>query len=553
MSYKNKEIKNTESMLNDRLLDFIIEENGIENIIDDLDLDMDRPALDSWVVNDYRKLNGNTYIDEFLDMYSHTLSPLEMEILNQKSISHISMFEMVKISGSKIYIEDRLDDNKSYTITDESISNVLLEGDYILARIAKIRGGYHFIDDVEYVPSSITDILYESIIIFFNRERIQDPNLEIKTYLKKYSLDIYYIYRDCLENHLDETDEDIPTVISDIAEFQGYAIENFPKEYHIYMTNLMEIFEYSLMDMNLSLHDINMIDIPEFFRDGVRDGFIKSKEDYNSYINTLKAYLIYLGPSNPEYKTTYNQVIEISKNRFKYMDKLKNDNFDYDYDRMLVSTINNRLSNDALDFVGDLDRFLIFVMEFEIELTEKRKEIRKNELLSINKLLKLSQPFLNSRPNQKDSRIIDLLYNLTLALNLTRIVDNSMVITEKGKNFFKLRDEEKFAIGLSYIWNKDFLPIKLKDDVIDRFLDLEYDSLEELMEHITKTDTKKVVLTTGFIRYLILIGIVEFNKEFQIGFTSLGNLIYRYMLSIKDKGTRVISLQAYKERKTEEG
>lgn len=553
MTYKDKEIKSTESMLNDRLLDFVTEENKMEDILEDLDLDMDRLPLDSWIISDYVKSNDKTYIDEFLETYSHSLSPLEIEILKQKSLSHISMFEMVEISGNKIYVEDRLDDGKSYTIIDESISNILLEGDCILARIAKIRGQYHFIDDVEYVPPSITGILYENILVHFNRERIKDPSLDIKTYLKKYSLDIYSLYRDCLTNHLDETDEDIPAIISDIAEFQEYAIENFPKDYHIYMTNLMEIFEYSFMDKNLNLHDINMIDIAKFFREGVRDGFIKSKEDYNSYIDALKAYLVYLGPASPQYKTTYNQVIEISKNRFKYMDKLKNNNFDYDYDRMLVSTINNRLSNDSLDFVGDLDRFLIFVMEFELDLTDKRKEIRRKDLLSMNKLLRLAQPFLSSRPSQKDSRIIDLLYNLSLSLKLTRIVDSRMIISEKGKNFFKLRDEEKFAIGFSYIWNKDFLPAKLKDEVIDRFLDLEYQSLDELMDHITKADTKKVVLTTGFIRYLILIGIVEFNKEFEIRFTSLGNLIYRYMLSVKDKETGVISLQAYKERKTEEG
>lgn len=514
-NYKYREIRKTESRLNDRLLNFIMEKNEMNHFMDGLDIG--KPPLDNWIISDYKKINGNTYIDEFLELYAHTLDPLEIEILNQKSISHISMFEMTKISGNKIYIEDQLDDTKSYTIIDDSISNVLLEGDYILARVASIRGQYIFIGDVEYIPSSIISELYERILIYFNRERMNKPNLEIKNYLKRYSLDIYALYKECLADHMEETEDEIPLIISDISDFQEYAIDHFPKDYHIYMTNLMEIFEYTLMDKELTLQDIDQIDIAQFFKDAIEDGFIKSKEDYHSYLDTLKAYLIFLGPSNPEYKATYNQLIEISKNRFKYMDHLKNNNFNYDYDRMLVSTITNRLSTDALTFVGDLDRFLIFVMEFEIELTEKKKEIRKKELLSINKLLKLSQPFSNSRPSQKDSKIIPLLYHLTLALNLTMIIDQRMVITEKGKNFFKLRDEEKYAIAFSYVWQKDSEPTQRKDDA------------------------------------LILMGVTESHKEdSDIAFTSLGRLIYRYITRIKEKETRVISFQSYKEKKTEE-
>ena len=529
---KYREIKNTETQINDRLLKFIIEKKEIEDIVEELNfastnlkIELNKPPLDNWISSDYIKLNGNTFIDEFLELYSHTLKPLEIEILNQKLISHISMFEILRIDSNRIYIEDNFD-SKFYTVIDESIGNVLLEGDFILARVAKVRGEYIFIGDIEYVPSSIKNRFLESIFIHFNRERFTQPNLELQKFLKRYSLDIYSIYRDCLIYHMDDTEDDIPVIISDITEFQEYALDNFPTNYHIHMTNLMEIFEYGLMDKELSLQDINEINLDDFFKSAIKDGFINSKEDYNSYLETLKIYLTFLGPGNPEYKESYNHIIEISKNRFKYMSSLKNTNFNYKYDRMLVSTISNRLNQPSLTLVGDLDRFLIYVMEFEVDLTPKRKEIKKKELLSLNKLLKLSNSFNSSRPSQSNSQIINLLYHLSLDYNLTKVIDNNLRITDKGKNFFKLKDEEKYAVALSYIFS---LPktnsLKIDND-------------------ISHLETGGSVFT--------LLGMVEYDKNYALRVTSLGKIIYKYMESLKDDQKKIIDLKSYKEKKIEE-
>lgn len=558
-NYKYKEIKRTESILNERILDFIKDKNEVNNIIDNLDIDT--PPLDNWITSDYVKANGRTYIDEFLESYAHTLDSLEIEILKEKLKSHISMFELININGKQVTIEDKLDKSKSYIVIDDSLEGIILEGDYFLARIANIKGKNIFIGEAEYIPPSIIDRFYESIFLYFNRERVDKPNLNIKDYLKSYSLDVYTLYRESLVYHMEDIEDDVPPIIADIADFQDYAIENHPRHYHIYMTNLMEIFEYSLNDKDLSLIDINQIDLDRFFKGAIKDGFISSKEDYNSYLDALKAYLIFLGPSSPDYKESYNKVVEISNNRFKYMNKLKDANFIYDYDRMLVSTINGRLSSNAMTFVGDLDRFLIFAMEFEIGLTPKRKEIQRKELHSLNSLIKLSYPFISERPSQKDSRIIELFYHLTLDLNLTMIEDRKMLITEKGKNFFKLKDEEKFAIAFSYIWDKDFIKglatpktvsIKLEDKVVDKFLNLEYKSVDQLVDDILDPKTKRFVLATGFIRYLVLMDLAQYDKEFDIAFTSLGRLMYKYMLNIKGRERGVISFKEYREQKTKE-
>lgn len=523
---KYREIRKTEDQLNDRLLDFIIEKNDLNNFI--YNLDIDKPPLDNWIINDYIKLNGTSYIDEFLELYSHSLDSLEIEILQQKSISYISIFEIVKISGNTILIEDKLN-RKSYKITDDSIRTILLEGDHILARVAKIRGQYIFIGEVEYIPSSIMDEFYESILIYFNQERINNPNLEIKNFLKRYSLDIYSIYRECLADHMDEVEDDIPPIISDITDFQEYAIENFPKDYHIYMTNLMEIFEYKLADDDLSLVDINKIDLDDFFKEAIDDGFISSKDDFNLYLNSLKAYLKFLSQGNPDFRSSYNQIIEISSNRFKYMLKLKDDNFNYDYDRMLASAISNKLDRKSLGFIWDLDRFLIFAMEFEIELTKKKKKIGKKELLSINKLLNLSEPLTKSRPSQKDSKIINILYHLTLGLGLTRINDCKMLITDKGKNFFKLRDEEKYATAFSFI-QKKYSSYGLADNLTDNLATFDPDLVDDLL----------------------LMNIVDYDVDFNIGFTSLGRLIFKYLINIKGQESKLINFEDYKEKKTKE-
>lgn len=554
-SYKYKQIRKTESILNDRLFTFILENNPTENLLDEIELD--RSPLDSWIMSDYINTNGNTYIEEFINLYGHTLEPLEIEILHQKLLSYVTMFEVTAITGSKIEIVDRLN-LKTYSIIDETIRNILSIGDHILSRLGKVWGEYIFIGQVEYIPTPITDDLFDNIFIYFNRARTNNPELQMEGYLKKHSLDIYSIYKECLVIHMEESEDDIPSIITDIAVFQEYAVDNFPHNYHIHMTNLMEIFEFELMEKELSLQDIDKVDIEKFFINAIKDGFIVSKEDYNSYIDTLKAYLKFLGPSNPKYKETYNRVIQISNNRFKYMSKLQNTNFDYSYDRMLVSVISNRLNDEALTLVGDIDRFLIFAMEFEIGLTPKRKEIQKKELLSLNQLLRHSYPFLNSRPSQKDSRIINLLYHLTLDLGLTAISKDKMVITPKGKNFFKLRDEEKFAIALPYIWSKDFIKNisaprgfswKISDEIIEKFLNFEYTSLADLFKDIPDKKTRKSILATGYVRNLILLGLLEYNDDFQVEITSLGRLIYRYMLSIKDKKTLVINMEEYKEKK----
>ena len=169
--------------------------------------------------------------------------------------------------------------------------------------------------------------------------------------------------------------------------------------------------------------------------------------------------------------------------------------------------------------------------------------------------------FNNSRPKQGDSKLIQLFYHLSLKSGLVSIVDTRMVITSKGKNFFKLKDQEKYTIILSYIWTKEFirqvslpkkLQMKIDDFLLDKILKLEFDNLDDLISEISHIEVRKSLLQTGFVSYLMLLGIVDFNKDSLLTFTSLGKSVYKYMLSIKGKQRNVINMEAYKDRRTKE-
>ena len=86
-----------------------------------------------------------------------------------------------------------------------------------------------------------------------------------------------------------------------------------------------------------------------------------------------------------QYKDSYINILNISKNRFHYMNKLKsNDTFKIDKD--FVSLISFKLNDDALNTIMDYERFIIYAGESPLDLTAKLNLLKKN-LLEINDLL----------------------------------------------------------------------------------------------------------------------------------------------------------------------
>ena len=90
--------------------------------------------------------------------------------------------------------------------------------------------------------------------------------MSIEKYLKQHSINVYRIYTQCSIYEVIDMDEDISSILYDeLDEFELYLQSHLSRpiiKKHI--TNLLNIFEYYLMEDELTLFDLDQIDIEYF-------------------------------------------------------------------------------------------------------------------------------------------------------------------------------------------------------------------------------------------------------------------------------------------------
>lgn len=508
--------------------DFIKDDRSLDSIefhYPNFDERKAKLAFNVWLSIDYRTNTGKSFIELMLEEETMQLSNLEKEILIERNKSFVSLFEIEKIDGEFIHAKDILT-GKEHTLWEPISSKILNVKDLIFARISKIIDFKGFIGNISFLPRSIKAEFMADIFISYNRARFKDPYLTIDRYLKQYSIDIYRTYTECIYDAIDmglDDDDDITSVLYDeLDEFEYYLHSSLSRsEIKKHVTNLINLFEHYFIEEEFSLQDISQLDIEKLFSDAIDDGLISSQKELSSYISTLKIYLRYLKNMDPTYKESYEKILEISKNRFLYIDNTRNLKSYFKINRTLSNSIAQTINEKAFDFIMDYEKFLLYLMSTPLELTKQRKNIKRKSLLEYNKIMENRQKIAKKAPNQEDFPILNFFYHFSLSNELCEINGYTMSITKKGAQFLKLTDEEKYSLFIQYILSDEFIlniysdsDINKMKSVRESFLNLFKDLREGTVykyNSFSFANTSHHGYIIGYLKHLKLMGILEYS------------------------------------------
>ncbi len=542
-----KKIQKINLSVTKKLLDYISEEIKKPNIVEEVkflgdDFFTHNISFDLWLSFDFLNSKGQSFIDRFLLDYRDKLTEDEKSILLERKRSNISLFEVIEIKGEYILVLDLLQ-NIQRTIWEPELSAITNVEDLIFSRYANILGLNTFVGNISYLPKSVRNSFLKEIFLDFNNLREKDTSLSIKDYLKTYSINVYTIYTRSVFEAI-EMESDISSIFYDeLEEFQGYlSIKVSKREANVIMSNLIDFFEYYLADDEISLLNIDDLDLDRFFHCAINDGFIISAESLNSYIQTFKLYLGFISNIDSKYKKSYDNILNISKKRFYFMELLKTVKIPFEVDANLSKEIKKNLNHFYNIPIIDFDKFMLYMLNKPLDLTATHKKIKRNHLIDINNMMDLSYEVKKKNPNQSDFKIIEMYYNMSLHLELAEIKGNKFICTNKGSNYLRLREEEKYTVFFQYIWSKDFIdtiyPIesekrlgKYKKDLLNFLSSLEKNKKYEMLKVFPKASIDSDFFL-NYYEYLKYIGIIDYSlyPNYEISITQLGKSIVNYLL-----------------------
>ncbi len=566
IDYKNIQTINVN--VTKKLLKYISKEIQKEEVLDEIqffheDFVDHNLAFNIWLSFDFMDKSGKSFIDKFLDKKGKLLTSNEREILIERNKSNISLFEVIEIDKEFIKVMD-LFQHKYHTLWEPDLSAALNENDLIFGRVADLLGAMTFIGDINYLPISARDDFLRETLMDFNELRKTDASLTIQEYLKNNSMELYSIYTNCIYEIM-EMEDDINSIFYDeLNEFQGYlSVKSKSKRMKKHLLNLVDFFEYYLIERDLSLYDIDGIDFNMFFIEAIENSFILSLDDLNSYISTFKTYLLFLSNKDPIYKEAYKDILNISKSRFQIAKLFKDTDMPFKLDNKLCTALEGYLDDYSLLLTIDFDKLILYILNNPLDLTKTRKHIKRKDLLELNNIFEFYTETNKKAPNQIDFPLIDMFYNFALELNLVTIKSGAMFLTPRGSNYLRLRDEEKYTIFFNYIWDENLISRITGIDNIDRVKEYKSNlfhflsSLKENVYYKVADILPSVLLDKDFFPnyypYLQYIKIIEYNlyPNYEIKITSLGKAILNYLNS-KNRDTRkssVISLDYFKNTK----
>lgn len=566
LNYKNIQAINLD--VTKKLLKYITEELQKDEILEEIQLFQDdfiehKLAFNIWLSFDFIDKDGYSFIDRFLTENTHSLSLNEQKILEERNKSNVTLFEIVNINNDFIEIID-LFQHKYYTLWEPDLSSALNINDLVFGRVANLLGTNTFIGDINYLPLSARDVFLKEALRDFNNLRKTNASLTIKEYLKTNSIYLYSIYTNCILEIM-EMEDDLSSIFYDqLNEFQSYLnVKSTSVDITELLLNLVDFFEYYLIDKDLSLYDFNRIDLNMFFTQAIKDSFILSMEDLNSYISTFKIYIEFLSNKNSIYKETYKDILEISKSRFQIGKLFEDKDIPFKLDIKLCDSLKDYLDDYSLLLTMDFDKIILYILNAPLDLTKKKKHIKRKYLIELNNILDFSIDINKKAPNQEDFPIINMFYDFALDLNLVSIENHSLSITPRGSVYLRLRDEEKYSIFLAYIWDEKFISkvVNIDDiDLVKEYKNNLFHFLSSLKENvyyrvadILPSDLTDKNFFSNYYPYLQYIKIIEYNlyPKYEIRITPLGKAIINYLQAKNIDGNKssVISLDYFKKTK----
>ncbi|MCR2044766.1 hypothetical protein [Anaerosalibacter massiliensis] len=544
----------------------------IEFYYPDFDETRTNTAFNVWISLDYMTKYGKNFIELFLEDNSNNLSNLEKEILSERNKSHISLFEIKNIKGDLMYVKDLLC-NKHHIVWEPELSKIVDKSELIFGRISKVIIYEKFIGDLSFLPDFSKSIFLEKVFSNYDSIKDKEDNISMKYYLRKYSLNMYKIYTDCVYDVLGFDDEDELQLAEELGEFESFLKKSLSEstvEKHI--KNLINIYEYFLYDIDYTLYDLNKINLNELIEKGIFDNFISSKSKLNSYIATLKKYIKFLNNEKDEekYRETYEEILKISKKREMYFKPKKPIDMPLYWNKSLDKPIKDNLNKKSILFLNSYEKYLFYIRNNNVGISKPEGFIKSKYLLELNNIITQNMiAKMSKNIVQSDLPLIHLFYKFSLSHYILTINNNKIIPYEKENQYISLKEYEKLALFIDYVWNallwNEFANCsyenteqKYKYKIIESLNLLTPDTIYDYTEiKYNEIDTpifdKNIIHIFDYMGLLIFKEASYFEKDSisTISITNLGKAVFNILKESKSRGIenkgKIVDLNKWKE------
>lgn len=491
-------------------------------------LDEESTAFNMWLMCDYKDEKGKTVIDKYL--YDNFLiSSIEKEVLIAKKKSYPSLYEILEIKNEIIVAKNAFTAD-IVEILEPSAKRILKEGDNFLARVDNVLSYNIFSGEITYAPKSVVPYFIKEVLYDFNYELSKDFSLSFSNYVKTNCLRFYDMFYMNAYEHFNASKEDALSIYEDIEEFQSYIVSK--RDSNIsekYISKLFEIYDYYLKPEELSLRDINKVDLIKLFRDAIYDGFIVSSESFLLYLDALTEYVIFKSNQTIDFTHSLQQIRKIRENRFEFINEIHTEDSYFYKDNYLVSKLSELDTTINDDFIKDFDVYLIYLISNPLTLTDKKQNVRKADKLILMDymfgLYEISDYFKSSID------VLDIFKTLGLSLAVLEIKDNKLTASDIVEDYLILTQEEKMQIMLSEIFKIDFIRTCFSIDIkkAEYLKDLSIKILTKIMRYPMSLEElyeefKFEKQVSSFLYIINLIGLIEINDRKKLLLTPIGKV-----------------------------
>lgn len=553
-------LQELENLATEKLIDYINKDGRASKLFQEsleeyefLDMEGSHIPFNLWLCCDYRDQSGKGFVHRLIEM-DRKIPPVQREILIGKAESYVTILEITDFEEPYAIAFDVLN-HVEYRLLEPRVSVILKKGDYLLARVGKVLSSVRMLGEVSFIPRSVLPYLLREVIRLYND--IDTTKGDMKSFLKDNSLFLYESYYQTVYENYEPDEGDMLPIYDEMDEFEEYlSLKSSQEGIERHLSNLIELYEYELADDGTSLKDLNKVDLKEMLQDMIREKFITTPLMLNSYFSTLREYLGFLAKNDRAYRRSLIELQSLSQERFRYVKEILRQNRLSQGDPLLSIRLREIDYKPTNTYLNDFDRFLLFVYETPVELTETRGTIKRKDFNRLSKFLEGEYPMFPSRRGAAGMDILNLFSKMGIGLKLLKTKEGKLTATSRADEYLSLSREDKLTMHLKCFWKSGFIREVLNVSLSDaRRIKKAYiritlpitSSMYDLWE-LSETEEESAA---HFVRLLNFMGIVDqrgWGEDFVQ--TPIGRLARAHFLEWdKPKRDKVINMKQYKSSK----
>ena len=518
-----------------------------------LDMEGSHIPFNLWLCCDYRDTSGKGFVHRLIES-DKSLSSKEKDILVGKADSYVTILEITDFSEPYAIAFDVLN-HVEYKLLEPKVSVILKKGDYLLARVGEVLSAVRMLGEVSFIPKSVLPYLLREVIRNYND--LDRPRSDMRSFLKNNSLFLYETYYQTVYENYEPEEGDLLPIYDEMDEFEEYlSMKSSSEGIERHLSNLIELYEYQLADDGTSLKDLNKVDLQQMLVDMINEKIITTPLMLNSYFSTLREYLGFLAKNDKSYRKPLSDLQSLSQERFRYVKEILHQNRLSQGDPLLSIRLREVEYKPTNTYLNDFDRFLLYIYETPVELTETRGTIKRKDINKLTRFFEGDYPMFFSRRGTTGMAILNFFTKMGIGLKLLKIKDGMLLVTSRTDEYLSLSREDKLTMHLKCFWKSGFIREALGTSLSDaRRIKKAYlkitlpvtSSLSSLLD-LSETDEDTAA---HFVRLLDFMGIIHqsgWGEDFVQ--TPIGRLArVHFQEWDKPKRDKVIHMKQYKSSK----